>query len=129
MKVFEYWSIAKDAQPFSPYLHSRIGLTKGVTIFVGTILQELEQTNFSDEFVCSAYIANLFYGVNGSEFRETIKWFRKSSFATVGIVYQDTGMGSYKSTSIKIDFVAFCLWLQSDPSFVYQIPFNPISPF
>lgn len=124
MKVFEYWSIAKDAQPFSLYLHNRIGLTKGVTLFVGVILQELEQYNYEQEFVCSSNLAKYWYGVNSSEYRETIKWFKKMSFATVDIVYQKTYNGSYKSTSIKINISEFCIWLQSEKGFTYECPYQ-----
>jgi hypothetical protein len=114
MKTFEYWSLKYQAQPFSLYLHNRIGLSKGVTLFVGVIIQENENWGYFDS---SYEFAKEWHGVTKTEYSQTLKWLKSQSFADISIVY-DYGC---RLTYIKIDFVKFNSWLQTDTSFCFEM--------
>lgn len=115
MELFEYWSIAKDAQPFSLYLHNRIGLTKGVTLFVGVIIQYNEKYGYYD---CTYEFAKQWHGVTKTEYSQTLKWLKSQSFAELSIIYEY----GCRMTYIKIDFVKFNEWLHKDETFCIEMP-------
>jgi hypothetical protein len=114
MKTFEYWSIKYEAQPFSLYLHNRIGLSKGVTLFVGVIIQYNEHFGNYD---CSYEFAKQWHGVTKTEYSQTLKWLKSQSFADLSIIY-DCGC---RLTYIKIDFVKFKQWLETDKRFCFEM--------
>jgi hypothetical protein len=118
MKTFEYWSIKYEAQPFSLYLHNRIGLSKGVTLFVGVIIQYNE---FWGSYDNGYKFANEQHAVTRTEYSQTLKWLRSQNFADLSIVYD----GGCKATSIKIDFKKFKHWLKTDKGFSFEPPILP----
>ena len=113
MELFQYKIITENNIVFSPYLHKRIGKSRGVTLFVSAILAHKEQYNWVTGYSCDFEFMNSYYGITRNEFDETLHWLKSCPFSSIEV----QRVSRNKVYDIKISKAGFYGWLMNDISF------------